>query len=292
MSSLSTVKRSLIDLATRNLGIRNVNRIRRFKAWLTRPFENDAPVVANYRQTEPELNIGLALLDTFAQGDRPTVLDIGANIGGYSQHISAALQPRGGRCIGFEPRSDLNARLRRNVRQPNFVAERLAISDSEGIAEIYMPPSHGLSSLVPMPGFAGYKSEHVAKTTVDRYVEAHEIKNIVMIKIDVEGHELEALAGATETLTREQPVVLCESENRHLIPQGKRVDQLIEFFAKLGYGAWVMSFEQRRVLAVSEISIPVDREPGVEYFNNFWLVPHAKRDAALEIMQRVVAARV
>lgn len=291
MSSFHAMKRSLIDLATRNLGVRNVNRIRRFKAWLTKPFENDAPVVANYVQTEPELRICLALLDALAQGSCPTVLDIGANIGGYSRHISAALQPRGGRCIGFEPRSDLNARLRRNVTQSNFTAERLAISDSVGIAEIFMPPSHGLSSLVPMPGFAGYKSEQVAKTTVDSYVESQGIANVVLIKIDVEGHELEALAGATNTLSREQPLVLCESENRHLLPQGKHVRQLIEFFAQRGYGAWVMSFEQKRALPVSEIVIPDDRQPGVEYYNNFWLVPHAKRDAAFEIMQRALTAR-
>lgn len=291
MSPLSTVRRSLVDLAIRTLGVRNVNRIRRIKACLIKPFENDAQAVGNYVQTEPELRVCLALLDAFAQGPCPTVLDIGANIGGYSRHISASLQPRGGRCIGFEPRSDLNARLRRNVTQANFTAERLAISDSVGIAEIFMPPSHGLSSLVPMPGFAGCKSEQVAKTTVDSYVASHGIKNVVLIKIDIEGHELEALPGAASTLSGEQPIVLCESENRHLHPQGKRVDQLIEFFARIGYEAWVMSFEQGRVLSVSEIVIPDDRQPGVEYYNNFWLVPLAKREAALEIMQRVVAAR-
>lgn len=291
MSTFSAVKRRLIDLATRNLGVRNVNRMRRVKAWLVSPFVNDAPAVANYVQTEPELRICLALLAELAKGERPTVLDIGANIGGYSRHISAALQTSGGRCIGFEPRSDLNARLRRNVNQPNFTAERLAISDSPGIAEIFMPPSHGLSSIVRMPGFEGYKSEQVAKTTVDDYVAEFAVKNVVLFKIDVEGHELEALAGATNTLSQQQPIVLCESENRHLHPQGKRVEQLIEFFAGLGYDAWVMSFEQGRVLPVSEILIPDDRQPGVEYFNNFWFVPRPLTDVATTIMQRTVTAR-
>lgn len=42
-----------------------------------------------------------------------------------------------------------------------------------------------------------------------------ELDDVGFVKIDVEGHELAVLRGATETLTRNRPAVLVEAEERH-----------------------------------------------------------------------------
>jgi FkbM family methyltransferase len=242
----------------------------------------DSWQIACFYQTELEIRILEQLLRHSGTDLRPVVLDIGSNIGQYSYYLSKYVRPRGGMCIGFEPRSDLWPRLIRNVRQNNFTAERLAISDQDGTALLSLPENH-CSSAIVSDQVADVRSERVQRTTLDSYVQEKGLVPITFVKIDVEGHEPEVLGGAQCVLEEQLPVVLCELENRHLIPRGHTVDQVIKHMSAVGYECFVVSRRQFSITHVNNISIPDGNDGVNEYYFNYWFVPRNDLERAEQI---------
>lgn len=63
-------------------------------------------------------------------------------------------------------------------------------------------------------------------------IDSYDFKDVALIKIDVEGMELEVLAGARETIIRSMPKIIVESW-----PGGQNRGSVLDFLAKAGYNA-------------------------------------------------------
>lgn len=127
-------------------------------------------------------------------------LDVGANVGAYALLFGAWMRP-GGRVYAFEPSPAAYEGLRRHV-ELNGLADvvrpvRAAVGDAEGTAALAGADQQGTSRLAhPEEG-----GTMVETTTIDGFC-AREGIVPTLIKIDVEGWELEALRGARETIAR------------------------------------------------------------------------------------------
>lgn len=277
----------LRQFALQQLGPRQVDAVRKVKRVMDKVLGGDSWEIACFYQTELEIRILEQLLRHSRTDVRPVVFDIGSNIGQYSYYLSKYVGPRGGMCIGFEPRSDLQPRLIRNVRQNNFTAERLAISDQDGTALLSLPENHWSSAIVS-DQVADIASERVQRTTLDSYVQKKGLVPITFVKIDVEGHEPEVLRGAQCVLEEQLPIVLCELENRHLIPRGHTVDQVIKHMSAVGYECFVVSRRQLSITHVNNISIPDGNDGVNEYYFNYWFVPRNDIELAEQIKRILI----
>jgi FkbM family methyltransferase len=128
------------------------------------------------------------------------VFDIGANIGEYTE-IFAGL---GARVVAVEPDPDLLPGLRRIRPFDRIIVESVAIGSSDGVADLHMCGSSGLSTLSRdwmavaenSERFQGVKwtqEVQVAVSTLDTLIRRHGTPSF--IKIDVEGFESQVLAG-------------------------------------------------------------------------------------------------
>jgi hypothetical protein len=61
----------------------------------------------------------------------------------------------------------------------------------------------------------------------------YELQNVGFVKIDVEGHELAVLQGATSLLGAQRPTLMVEIE-QHADRQGS-LDEIVEFLAEFSY---------------------------------------------------------
>lgn len=177
--------------------------------------EDDA-YVASLPDGEPYVDEVLPLLEGIVPSDA-TIVDVGANIGVYTIAL-ASLAPAG-RVHAFEPNPETVQYLRDNVRAnelDNVTVHEAAVSASAGTVRFKPNPSF-LAGSTTMDGAAEILEEtfgagafDVPATTLDDLVEAAGLERLDLVKIDTEGHELDVLAGAMQTLDRFRPVVILE----------------------------------------------------------------------------------
>ncbi|MEZ6066346.1 MAG: FkbM family methyltransferase [Planctomycetaceae bacterium] len=136
------------------------------------------------------------------------VFDVGANVGQFAGLLRENFQQRDIELHSFEPGAEAFAQLQQSLADwPAARANRCALGSEPGLATLYSDvAASGLSSLIQRD------LEHVGKSmtlcqvvqvdTVDAYCERHGIRHIDLLKIDVEGHECEVLAGAAKLFER------------------------------------------------------------------------------------------
>lgn len=148
-----------------------------------------------------------------------TVFDLGANFGLFTRFLSESVGATG-RVFSFEPTEDMFSVLESNCSQlglANTSIHRTALSDRTGISEMVIPVREDGSlnhyeaalSSTEENGTEG-KTVLVETCTLDDFCAHHGIGKIDFIKCDVEGHELEVLDGARQTLLHHRPTLLIE----------------------------------------------------------------------------------
>ena len=151
--------------------------------------------------------------------DPQVVWDIGANIGTWSLFFSSICgESTEIRCFEPDPQNVRFLKLNRkenNIR--NWIVRPLALSNREGAATFFADPVCGATGTLEQDrDFIGtrYHAEMVAiearTTTVDAEI-ASGARPPQFMKIDVEGHELEVLKGAQNTLNFQRPSLIFET---------------------------------------------------------------------------------
>jgi FkbM family methyltransferase len=128
-----------------------------------------------------------------------TVLDVGANLGGYTVLFAQWVGPAG-RVHAFEPapgtREGLTRHVLLNGMRERVVVHGEAVSATEGIAHFKAVGIQGDNRLV-VDG--GSDAIDVRTTSIDAFCRRHSVRP-ALIKVDVEGAELAALQGARATI--------------------------------------------------------------------------------------------
>ena len=144
-----------------------------------------------YRFFEPELG----RLSEFVPADRGAV-DVGVWWGPWSWWLAKRVP----RVDSFEPNPDVIARLA-SVMPDNVTIHPVALSNTTGQSNLWVPPggmiSRGRASLEPQTrGGTDWIQPPVATSRLDDF----ELADVGFVKIDVEGHELAVLQGATDAI--------------------------------------------------------------------------------------------
>lgn len=199
------------------------------------------PRVATSIVTLTQPNIIRWIDDHLQPGD--SFLDVGANCGWLS--IRAARRVgRAGHVIAFEPSPILVDILRyhRQVnRLPQIIVVPKAVSDSDNEAPFFLL-NGGFSfrnSLtigrddVPFVRPEDKLRITVPTVTLDRYCAQHDLRP-ALVKIDVEGAELEVLEGCRKVLRQARPVIIV-AVHPHWLPVGHSADQILKLLSDCDY---------------------------------------------------------
>jgi FkbM family methyltransferase len=162
-------------------------------------------------------------------------LDVGANRGTF---LEVALG-RYASLHAVEPNPRL-ARYLRDAFGDRVDVIEAALSSRDGTMTLFVPrlanqPLNARGSLQPDAN-AGLAQDSF--TVPVRRLDDLELPPLALIKVDVEGHEAQVIAGGKARLAADRPVLLVEIEERH---HPGRSDEVPDTLMALGYEAFYLS---------------------------------------------------
>ena len=172
-----------------------------------------------------------------------TVIDIGANIGAHSLPV-AKLVGKSGRVIALEPTHFAFEKLNNNIKlNPELSSQILADQvmlmgspNSKLEAELY--------SSWPLAKKHQEHKKHCGKlqsteggkaSTLTDYIFSHGIEDVKLVKIDVDGFEIEVLRGGIDFFENQKPTIVMELAPYTLDEQGESLETLINILSSAGY---------------------------------------------------------
>ena len=217
------------------------------------------------------------------------VVDVGAHRGLYTIWFARRVGG-GGEVHAFEPNPCFHRRLAaidRHFEQVRF--HPTGLWSRAGVMELYVPyladgPVSSLGRLSLEGRFKDLRHD-VVEVTTERLDDVSLERPPRLLKIDVEGQELEVLKGAERLLREAAPFVLVEVEQRH---RNGDVQEVFDYLASLGYeGSFVRagslhpidSFDVERD-QLSLVSADPTEVPFGEYVCDFVFSPDPAQTAS------------
>ncbi|HEY2372483.1 MAG TPA: FkbM family methyltransferase [Gaiellaceae bacterium] len=184
-----------------------------------------------------------------ALADADLVLDVGSHTGFYA--LLASRGRPGARVIAVEPDSYNVAALRENIRAASAPIELVAkaASDRSGRAVFHQNLGTVGSSLVERRGTGPIRVVETETTTIDEIV-GPGASGTILLKLDVEGAEGLALAGAERTLRSAlAATAIVELNPLALAAAGSSGPELVQKLEQLGFDVSFLDEEQRALVA-------------------------------------------
>lgn len=184
---------------------------------------------------------------------RGTALDVGAWYGPWSYWLARCFA----RVHAFEPNPDLARSLTRGLPS-NVSVHPVAASDQSGTAQLTVPlGGRGTEGRARL----GHLDDGGRPVTVEtRRLDDFGFEDVRVVKIDVEGHELDVLRGAQDLLARWRPMLVVELEYRYA-----DVDASLDLLRSFGYRGWVLVDGSWRSLDDVDLEAAQRRPPSAGY---------------------------
>lgn len=139
------------------------------------------------------------VLQLLPPGSVTVALDVGCHAGAWADQLLR--HHPGAVVVGFEPTPDLADRLAtKYANDARFSLERAALGGAPGSATLYVQGESSVNSLVRNPAADVVDEIEVDVTTGDEFLGRVGLDQIDYLKIDVEGHDLQALLGFSKAL--------------------------------------------------------------------------------------------
>jgi FkbM family methyltransferase len=217
-----------------NLEVARGETVRFWWSYFVSFFDNDRPFFDYWGQDRGDLRF---LWKVLRPGD--TFLDVGAFHGVYSV-IAGKRVTSSGRVIAFEPSPRDRRRLALHLRWNGIRCARVepyAVSSTASKTSFFQvvsgdPTRNGLRPPA--------SDDSVAKITVqaislDQYIAEKKIQRVDVMKLDVEGGELEVLRGAAAMFEKFRPILICEVLDQTTLVWGYPAREIISLLAGAGY---------------------------------------------------------
>jgi FkbM family methyltransferase len=191
------------------------------------------------------------LLSLLRQGG--IALDVGANIGFYTVPLAVQAKAIGSKVVAFEPLESNAAWLRHNLALNGCVnvvqVIGSALSNESGLADIVPTDDFSgggtvgnatiMNQALYEEKFAQFPRSRVKIDTLDR-IWSDSDGRIDVVKLDIEGNEIQFLEGGRNTIAAHRPVLLIEVNRVHQALRGIDFDKAVPpllperyFFAEL-----------------------------------------------------------
>ncbi|MDG4664234.1 FkbM family methyltransferase [Mycobacterium sp. 236(2023)] len=178
-------------------------------------------------------------------------IDIGANIGNHSIFFGSIFS----KVVAYEPNPATFSLLQHNCARSNITPRNYGLSSKKSMLAFRIDRGNIGASHIIDSSAAESDQEGTINIEVKRLDDEEIIANqpISLVKIDVEGHELDVLRGAVSTIDSARPVIVFE-QGEEEIRDG--TSAAIDFLRNKGYGFYTIenNFYLGRRLGARQLS--------------------------------------
>lgn len=190
-----------------------------------------------YIRGSSERPVQNALATRLHSGD--VFYDVGANVGFFSI-IAARLVGSEGCVYSFEPVEENIRSIRENAKAnklENMRSFEVAVGRMSGNEDLLLTEWNGgasLSTSVVKPAVP-VSTRNVRVVALDDFIQAQDLRAPTLVKIDVEGSELDVVQGMSRTIVTSRPILLYEIDDGNKNAFSRRWQELDQLVAGFGY---------------------------------------------------------
>lgn len=177
------------------------------------------------------------------------VIDVGANVGRWSLLVARLFKTQ--MVFAFEPFKETFAKLQKNIslnQQLMIQTVNQAVSDSED--NIAMTVKNYFNTGMNQIDLSA-ANKTLSAVRLDFFCETNKIQKIDVIKIDVEGFEMNVLKGSEKLIKQWRPKIICEIDDSLLLQNKIVPADIFNFLQGLNY----------KIYRLPQMSLVSDRTP-------------------------------
>jgi len=159
------------------------------------------------------------------------------DVGAYHGILTLFFASRCLRVISYEPNDANHARLVENIRLNNLdnvQVRKAGVGAQPGSGTLHYSPQMAGGGTLDPDAMAAI-SQAIQITTLDHDIAASTLPAPDLIKIDIEGWELEALHGARATIDAYHPALFLEMHGETIREKRRKASEIIAFLRVAGY---------------------------------------------------------
>lgn len=174
--------------------------------------------------------------------DVDAFVDVGANQGAMTA-IASKILPPNATLIAIEPQRNLAACIEKTLKEHrpdgNWHVVQAAVGHYLSTAQIIVPQENfGEAHLSVTHGQPAQSTNMIPVTTLDNMLVHIEPEDSVVVKMDIEGYEMDALLGSREFISKCKPIIIMEINSVVMSRYRHTISELGKLLHELGYYYW------------------------------------------------------
>jgi len=214
----------------------------------------------------------IELISKISKKNKVFLIDCGCNYGFYSFYTASLSDRNSVIAIEASPTTAKDFEKNLNLNKfNNIVLKNCAVSDNDDIAINFNESKNDWESSLTHSEFVESKVSKIRTQKIDTIIKDEKLNDYsLLIKLDIEGHELQALEGAKNTIEKYKPIIIIELSTYIFNKNDKAFDRLKFFLTEFDYSI----YNTKKILtSLEDIIISINNlDSEHETIGNYYLV--------------------
>ena len=219
----------------------------------------------------------IKLIDSISKNFLIYLFDCGSNFGFYSLYIAS--KNKDNKVVAFEASPSTFLEMQKNIEINNFISikiNNLAVSNNENLKLTLNESENDWESSISHSDFENKSKIFIKSTTLDAVTKKQVFDDYaVIIKLDVEGHEMNVMDGSLSLIKKCSPLIILEFSKFIRKDKFYNFSYLENFLVKFDYEIYNAKF---RITSLEKVLAEINKLPNNMYGigNNFLIKKGSK----------------